>query len=251
MARAISESEKTRPLVMLHGLLGGPENWYATIPHLPEKCNPIVPSIPFFDNGLNLSNVQAVVEYVRNHLRDIRADGFVLMGNSLGGHIATLLAVEIPERVHGLILTGSSGLFERGFNKIPGAHPEIEWIYNRCCEVFYDSRHVTDALVESVIDIIYDRRKARILIRLAKSAKRENIVDRLQEISCPTLLIWGKQDRVTEPAVAEEFHNRISNSKLTWLDNCGHAPMIEHPISFGREVSQWWATCDWPQVSTT
>jgi len=241
---AILETEKTTPIVMLHGLLGGPENWKSMIPHLPRSCNPIAPSIPFFDKELGLNSINAVVEYVGNYLRGITADGFVLMGNSLGGHIAALLAVEVPERVRGLILTGSSGLFERGFSKVPGAHPGIEWIYTKCCEVFYDSCHVTDVLVKNVMDIICDRQKARILIQLAKSAKQDNIADKLEEISCPTLLIWGKQDKVTEREVAEEFHRKIHQSKLIWLNNCGHAPMIEHPVDFGREVVQWWASCD-------
>jgi 2-hydroxy-6-oxonona-2,4-dienedioate hydrolase len=163
------------------------------------------------------------------------------MGNSLGGHIATLLAVELPERVRGLILTGSSGLFERGFSNVPGTRPKWEWIYTKCCEVFYDACHVTDALVKSVMDAIYDRRKARILIQLAKSAKRDNIAGKLKEISCPTLIIWGKQDKVTQSEVAEEFNRKIRHSKLVWLNNCGHAPMIEHPMKFGREVARWWA----------
>jgi pimeloyl-ACP methyl ester carboxylesterase len=173
-------------------------------------------------------------------MRNNRVDQGVLMGNSLGGHIAVLLAVKKPEKAIGLVLTGSSGLFEREIGRFQGARPTDEWIYEKCCEVFFDSRHVTTEIVEMVTDIIFDRSKLRKLIQLAKSAKRDNIAETLEQITCPTLLIWGKQDELTPPEVALEFLDRIPNSELVWLNNCGHAPMMEHPEEFGLAVSRWW-----------
>jgi len=225
---------------MLHGLLGGPENWKTTIPYLPQTFEPVALRLPFFDNENSLNSVIAVVDYVQNCLNDMGVDRVVLMGNSLGGHIALLLSVQIPERVCGLVLTGSSGLFERSFSKIPGVRPAREWVYGKCCEVFHDICHVTDVLVDSVMEVICDRRKARILVQLAKSAKRDNIADKLKQITCPTLLVWGKQDQVTPSEVAEEFHSKITNSVLVWLDKCGHTPMTEHPVEFSHEVACWW-----------
>ena len=240
MSSIISKPTQGTPLVMLHGLLGGPENWKATIPYLPKNCEPLAPRLPFFGKGVSLNSVTHVVEYVQNYLSDIGSDRVVLMGNSLGGHVAALLAIRIPERVCGLVLTGSSGLFERGFGRIPGARPAREWVYRKCREVFYNHWHVTDELVDSVMDVISDRHKGRILVQLAKSAKRNNIADKLDHITCPTLLVWGKQDQITQREVAEEFHRRISNSALVWLDRCGHTPMMEHPIDFGHQVANWW-----------
>jgi 2-hydroxy-6-oxonona-2,4-dienedioate hydrolase len=244
MFSTLSKPQRTTPIVMLHGMFGGPENWRAIIPHLPRNWYPLIPRIPFFDNEIPLNSISAVVDYVQSYLNNIDSNHVVLMGNSLGGHIAALLAVNIPEQVRGLVLTGSSGLFERGFSKVPGTHPHREWIYAKCCEVFFDSCHVTDALVQSVLEVVYDRRKAKILIQLAKSAKRDNIAEKLAQIICPTLLIWGKQDQITHHEVASEFHRSISNSVLVFLDNCGHVPMMEHPAKFGRVVVRWWVNCN-------
>jgi len=181
-----------------------------------------------------------VAEYVQNFI-DVRSfDHVVLMGNSLGGHIAALLAFKNPRNVQGLILTGSSGLFERGFSRIPGVHPRKEWIAEKCREVFYDDCHATEEVVEGVWNIINERSKLRILIQLAKSAKRDNIADILQYITCPTLLIWGKQDQITPPEVARQFQRLIPKSELVWLDKCAHAPMMECPEEFGRVLSRWW-----------
>jgi len=244
MVSALSIPLKSTPIVMLHGMFGGPENWSALIPHLPRNWYPLIPRIPFFDDEISLNSISAVFDYVQSYCNNIGSDHVLLMGNSLGGHIAALLAVNITKQVRGLILTGSSGLFERGFTKIPGTRPNRDWIYDKCCEVFFDSCHVTDALIQSVQEVIYNRRKARILIQLAKSAKRDNIAEKLTQIICPTLLIWGKQDQITHREVALEFHRSISNSALIFLDNCGHVPMMEHPAKFGSEVAQWWANCN-------
>ena len=54
----------------------------------------------------------------------------------------------------------------------------------------------------------------------------------LSKITIPTSLIWGKNDTVTPPEVAEEFYQLLPNSELNWVDKCGHVPMMEHPDVF-------------------
>jgi pimeloyl-ACP methyl ester carboxylesterase len=58
----------------------------------------------------------------------------------------------------------------------------------------------------------------------------------LHQIKAPTLLIWGKQDIVTPPFAGEKFHELIKNSRLVFIDQCGHAPMMEHPEEFNRHL---------------
>ena len=54
----------------------------------------------------------------------------------------------------------------------------------------------------------------------------------LPKITCPVLLIWGKEDKITPPFVGEEFHKLIKSSELVWMEDCGHAPMMEQPKEF-------------------
>jgi pimeloyl-ACP methyl ester carboxylesterase len=61
----------------------------------------------------------------------------------------------------------------------------------------------------------------------------------LPKMTMPVCLIWGKQDTVTPPNVAEEFHKLLPNSELYWIDKCGHAPMMEHPDEFNKLVEKW------------
>ena len=61
----------------------------------------------------------------------------------------------------------------------------------------------------------------------------------LPNLNPPTCIIWGKNDIVTPPEVAEEFHDLLPNSDLFWIDKCGHAPMMEHPNEFNTILDNW------------
>mgnify|MGYP000703356712 FL=1 len=87
-------------------------------------------------------------------------------------------------------------------------------------------------MVDEVFEITNSRIKVIKIIALAKSAIRNNLGEELGQIKVPTLLIWGKNDNVTPPFVAEEFHKLIPNSELAFIDKCGHAPMMEVPNEF-------------------
>ena len=69
---------------------------------------------------------------------------------------------------------------------------------------------------------------------MAKSAIRHNMSKDLHKINIPVALIWGRNDKITPPEVAIEFNNLLPNSELYWIDQCGHAAMMEHPDEFNR-----------------
>jgi 2-hydroxy-6-oxonona-2,4-dienedioate hydrolase len=74
---------------------------------------------------------------------------------------------------------------------------------------------------------------------VARAVRRENLEARLAQVEAPTLLVWGKEDRVTPVEVAERFHALIPGSELVYVTNCGHAPMLEQPRIFSDVVGQW------------
>ncbi len=224
---------------MLHGLMGGVDNWRGIIPLLPESCRPMTVRLPFLDERENLKSVGDIIEYAAKKIDDSGIERFVLMGNSIGGHVAVHLVSRYRDRVVGLVLTASGGLFERGTARI-SPRPTRAWVRKKCCEVFYDPKHVTDEMVDDVFKTALHREVTRSLVKLAKSAKRDNVASRLGDIECPTLLIWGVDDIITPPCVGEEFHRRIPQSEMVWLNHCGHAPMIEHPEAFAFHLGRWW-----------
>ena len=74
---------------------------------------------------------------------------------------------------------------------------------------------------------------------MAKSAIRHNMAQDLPHMKLPVCVIWGKNDNVTPPEVADEFHKLLPDSNLFWIDKCGHAPMMEHPTLFNNILFKW------------
>jgi len=227
------------PLLMLHGMMGAPDNWEAVFPYLPGGCRAIALQFPFFEPEHGLDSVPAVTDYAQGYVDQAGLKDVVVCGNSLGGHVALDLALRMPDRVRGLVLSGSSGLFERTFGTVV-TRPPRTWLRSKICEIFHDERHVTEEVVDRVIEVISNRRNVRRLVQIAKSAKRDNVAERLRNVACPSLLIWGRQDQITPPSVAEEFQEKLPDSRLVWLESCGHAAMIEHPREFGETLAEWW-----------
>ena len=116
---------------------------------------------------------------------------------------------------------------------------DYEYIKLKTQEVFYDPKIATKKLIDSVYKNVNNRKRAIRILALAKSAIRHNLSKELKIIQIPTLLIWGNNDQVTPPEVAKEFKNLIKNSTIRWIDKCGHAPMMEHPIIFSNFCLKW------------
>jgi pimeloyl-ACP methyl ester carboxylesterase len=105
--------------------------------------------------------------------------------------------------------------------------------------VFYDPKIATKAIVDEVYAMANDRIKLIKTLTIAKSAIRHNMAKDLPKMHVPTCIIWGKNDSVTPPHVAEEFDKLMPNSTLYWIDQCGHAAMMEHPDTFNQLMHEW------------
>ena len=114
-----------------------------------------------------------------------------------------------------------------------------EYIKKKTEEVFFDPKVATKEVVDEVFETVNDRNKLIKTLTIAKSAIRHNMAEDLPKLRVPSLIIWGKQDNVTPPNVAEEFHRLLPASKLVWINNCGHAPMMEHPDEFNNSILNW------------
>ncbi len=143
-----------------------------------------------------------------------------------------MYALQQQERVNTITLTGSSGLFESAMGSSFPRRGDFDYIKKKTEDTFYNPKTATEELINEVFDIVNDRGKAIRVVATSKSAVRQNLSDKLHLIKCPTLLIWGKQDNVTPPFVGEKFHELIPHSELFFVNECGHAPMMEKPDEF-------------------
>ncbi len=233
------EGGEGTPLVVLHGLMGALSNFNDVFNHFSKNYRVLIPELPLYNLPLLKTNVKNLSNFLEEFLEYKEIDKAVLVGNSLGGHIALYLNKHNPEKISALVLTGSSGLYEKSMGSAYPRRGDKEFIREKTEEVFYDPAVATDELVEQVFDVINDRNKLIRTISIAKSAVRHNMADDLPNMTQPTCLIWGKNDIVTPPEVAEDFHKLLPNSSLFWIDKCGHAPMMEHPQEFNDILDKW------------
>src|SRR4029453_17942097 len=173
--------------------------------------------------------VTGLVDHVKLFVKYKNYSKVNLVGNSLGGHVAILFALDRPDILRSMTLTGSSGLFEAPLGSTFPKRGNYEFVQKKTESTFYDPKVATKELVDEVYDIVNDRNKAIRVISIAKSALRHNIGERLYQIHKPALLVWGKQDTITPSFVGEKFQELLPDARLYLLDHCGHAPMMEHP----------------------
>ena len=235
------EEGKGAPIILLHGLMGGLSNFHYFINFFKDKgYKVLMPSLPIYDSPIMDSSVKRLAEFLNEFIKLKELKNFVIIGNSLGGHVG-LYYTKLFNKAKGLILTGSSGLYESAMGSGYTKRGDYNVIKKKVQEVFYNPKVATKILVDEIYETVNDRNKLIKIIAYAKSAIRHNMAKDLPKIKIPICLIWGKDDIVTPPDVANEFHKLLPNSDLYWIDKCGHAPMMEHPNVFNEAVVKWFS----------
>ncbi len=229
-------------LLLLHGLFGALSNWEGVVNRFSKKFRVVIPMLPIYEMPIKEAGLEGLRKFVEDFVAFKKLDNLIIMGNSLGGHVALLYTLGNRDKVRKLILTGSSGLFE---DSMGGSYPKrgnYEYIKERVAYTFYDPEVATKDLVDEVFETTRSIPKCMRIVAIAKSAQRHNMAEDIPEILAPTLLVWGLNDTITPPMVAHEFNRLIPNSTLRFIDKCCHAPMMEHPQKFNELVEEFLVT---------
>lgn len=234
------EAGEGTPIIVLHGLMGGLSNFDSVTKHFSQMgYKVIIPELPIYTKPLLKTNVKSFASYLNDFIEFKGYQEVILLGNSLGGHIGLYYTKLYPAKVKALIITGSSGLYESAMGSGYTKRSDYEVIKKKAQDVFYDPAVATKEIVDEVYATVNDRNKLIKTLAIAKSAIRHNMAKDLPKMQTPTCIIWGKNDTVTPPDVAEEFNELLPNSELFWIDKCGHAAMMEHPEEFNNILEAW------------
>lgn len=219
-------------LVLVHGLFGALSNFSSIIERFSVNHKILIPVLPIYSMPILKANIKNLTKYLQEFLAFKGVQKANLLGNSLGGHIGLIYASMYPDKVNSLVLTGSSGLYENAFGGSFPRREDKKYLRKKIEMTFYNPAMVTDELVDECHEAVNNREKVIRILSIAKSAIRHNMKKELPNMQMPACLIWGKNDTITPPEVADEFHELMPNSELHWLDQCGHAPMMERPEEF-------------------
>jgi len=221
-------------LLLLHGLMGALSNWEHVVEQFKGRYTVVIPMLPIYDLPLLTTGVKALSKYVHRFVKFKKYQKVTILGNSLGGHVGLIYTLAHQDFVKALVLLGSSGLYENAFGGSFPKRESYDFIKEKVEFTFYDPATATKELVDEVYEIVNDRNKVIRILAMAKSAIRHNMSKDLYKIKVPVALIWGKNDRITPPEVAVEFNELLPDAEIYWIDECGHAPMMEQPTEFNR-----------------
>ena len=220
--------------------MGGLSNFDKTVKFFSERGFKVfVPVLPIYDLPVLNTNLTTIAKYVAKFIESKTTEPVTIVGNSMGGHVGLILTLARPELVKNLVLTGSSGLYERTFGDSFPRKSDKEYIKKKTQEVFFDPDIATEELVDEVFTLVNDRMRGIKTVMLARSAIKHNMLNDLPKITAPVCLIWGKQDNVTPPEVAIDMNKFLPKSSLYWIENCGHAAMMEKPDEFNQILYDW------------
>ena len=236
----ILEAGSGRPLIFLSGLVGTNFHWAEVVARIRHRARCLAMQVPLLELTGDDCGVQGVKSMMARYIHSLGRPA-VLVGSSFGGHVALRIAIEHPSLVAGLVLAGSSGLAEKPILGAELPSKSREYIEEKVAELFYDRAKMSQDDVTRAHRELNDRSKARAMIKLSRGCRRDHLGEFLHQIKAPTLVLWGRNDIVTPPEAAREFAERIPDSRLVWIEQCGHAPMVEKPDEFAEALA---AFCD-------
>jgi len=233
------EEGEGSPVIMLHGLMGGVDNFGDMVDIVAQRHRVYAPDLQLFETPLLKCTIKHLAKYIHDFMILKGLKSTILVGNSLGGHVSLVFSKMYPEMVDGVVLMGSSGLYENSMGASFPRRGDYNYIKVKTEEVFYNPKTATKELVDKVFAIANKRESAIRLLAFAKSAIRHNMSKDLPTFKMPFCMIWGRNDKVTPPEVGEAFKESLPNSELHWIDKCGHSPMWEHPETTSNIVIDW------------
>ncbi len=226
-------------LLVLHGLFGALSNFDGVIEGFRNEYRVLIPVMPIYEMPMRQASLEGLQAFIEKFVEMKNLKNMILLGNSLGGHVALMYTLAHQDNVASLVLTGSSGLFE---NTMGGSFPKrgsYDYIKERVEYTFYKPETASKELVDEVFEITSSIPKCMNIVQIAKSAQRNNMALDLPKIKIPTCLIWGLNDTITPPHVGHEFKRLIPNSELYFIDKCCHAPMMEQPEIFNNYLGHF------------
>jgi pimeloyl-ACP methyl ester carboxylesterase len=246
------------PLLLIHGTSSSLRTWDGVTAQLKNQYRIIRFDLPGFGlTGPNPNHDYSTLYYnevIDSLLKALQISRVIIVGNSLGGAIATQYAIYQPGKVRGLVLVDAAGLPPAkkttgaiGFKlaQMPVINQLLTIITPRVLvkkslqDAYGDTGKVTDSLTIQYFDMLTREGNRKALVDRMRQGWQVTDGNFLTKVEAPTLIVWGSQDRLIPVENAALFQQKIKNSQVHIWDNLGHVPMEEDPIEFSDILKKW------------
>jgi pimeloyl-ACP methyl ester carboxylesterase len=242
-------------VLLLHGTAASLHTWDGWAARMAPEFRVVRLDLPGFGlTGPHPSgdySAAATTDFLERFAAAAGLKRFAIVGNSLGGYYAWRYALRHPEQVSGLVLIDSVGYPVRTSSttavvlqvaRMPVISELIRWapirgaVRRSLLDVYADDSKVTPALVDRYTELMLRPGNRAAFGDRNRAAPRSTGVERLPELSVPTLILWGEQDHWIPVEHAERFHTDIRGSTLVRYPDLGHLPMEEDPARTARDA---------------
>ena len=243
----VFEAGQGHPLVFMHGA-GGlfAENPFLDL--LAQRYRVVAPELPGYGESTGEALLEDMLDFTLHGWDVVDALGLQrphLVGHSMGGMIAAEMACVAPHDLGKLVLAGAAGLWIDE-HPIPDifALPPFEF-----ADLLFHDRAAGEALLTGGFDLsnadalkdfyIASQKRLSMAGRIMFPIPNRRLSKRLYRVTAPTLLVWGKSDRLIPPVYADRFQALIPHAELALIDAAGHMVPYEQPEAFVSAVSQF------------
>jgi pimeloyl-ACP methyl ester carboxylesterase len=251
------------PLVFVHGLSGSWPNWLEQLPVFAAQRRVIALDLPGFGHSPMPAAEISIAGYARildELLGTLQVDAAAVVGNSMGGFVSAELAIAFPQRVEQLVLVSAAGLSTHQEPLAARLLPRLRraervaatsaaWFATHS-DAFMRRPRLREGALNLVVR--HPRRLPSYLaaeqirgagkpgfVQALASTIEYDIRDRLVEVACPTLIVWGENDRLIGVADADVFAESIPNSRRVIFEDTGHMAMLERPAAFNALLREF------------
>ena len=247
------------PILFLHGISGCWQNWLENLPHFSAGRRAIALDLPGFGSSPMPAwevGIPAYGQLVHEFCEKLGLDRVVLVGNSMGGFIATEAVTAESNPFASLVLVSAAGIINTWNPEVRATVTAYAW--KRFGPAVADrgrwivSRRRTRELALAPFVRYPNRLRPELLLEQMAGGLRcpgfepalhsligHDIRERLATIAIPTLIVWGLSDRVIPVAAAISYHRRIPHSRLEIFERTGHVPQLERPLRFNAVLDEF------------
>ena len=243
--RYFESGSSKKNLILIHGLGASSERWEHVLPILTNNFRVIVPDLIGFGYS-DKPTVDYTMDFFSNFLEkfliSLEINKTSIIGSSLGGQIAAEFTSSHPNLVEKLILVSPSGIMKQSTFALDAyimaaLYPNEQSAKNAFEIMDASGKEIaTNIITGFVTRMKLHNSKFAFMSTLLGLKNSESIIEKLEKISSPTLLIWGTDDPVIPIKFSKDFVTSINNCELYEMSNCGHTPYVQKPELFASQV---------------